>query len=196
MKFNNIRLLVIDNYDSFTYNLTQAFAYLGADVLIYRNDMINIAQAQQLQPTHLLISPGPGHPLQSGISIQVTTYFLGKIPILGVCLGHQLIAMLCGAQIGRAKKIMHGKADWVRHDGKGIFKNLANPFQVGRYHSLAVTHPPNDLEISARSTDNEIMAFRHRKLAAYGVQFHPESILCPQGMMLMKNFIECNQQDL
>ena len=184
------KLLIIDNYDSFTYNLTQAFIYLGADVLVYRNDQITVKEAQEQQPTHLLISPGPGKPNEAGICLKIIEHFLPTIPILGVCLGHQALAQLLGANLSQAKVLMHGKQDKIEHLNKGIFQGLPSPLLVGRYHSLAIKDPPPELEVTAWSTDGEIMAIKHKIYQAFGIQFHPESILCPKGMILMNNFLQ------
>jgi anthranilate synthase/aminodeoxychorismate synthase-like glutamine amidotransferase len=183
------RLLVIDNYDSFTYNLVQAFELLGAEVYVYRNDCIDSDEALSLDPSHLLVSPGPGRPEDAGATMELIESFAGRIPILGVCLGHQALALHFGAKVTYASTVVHGKADWIEHDGVGLFRGLPCPLKVGRYHSLAVGSPTEGIQISARSADGGIMAFRHRRLAAFGIQFHPESILCPQGMKLMANFL-------
>ena len=173
------RLLLIDNYDSFTYNLVQAFLVLGADVRVYRNDAISIEEAQALEPTHLAISPGPGTPDD------------GRIPILGVCLGHQSLVAVFGGRIVRAGRLMHGKTSPVHHDGRTIFAGLPQPFEAGRYHSLIAQSDalPPQLEVTARTTEGEIMGVRHRALAVEGVQFHPESILTPEGPRLIENFL-------
>jgi anthranilate synthase/aminodeoxychorismate synthase-like glutamine amidotransferase len=185
------RLLLIDNYDSFTYNLVQAFMVLGAEVLVHRNDQISVDDARALQPTHLCISPGPGTPYDAGVSMQMIAAFAGQVPVLGVCLGHQSLVEVFGGKVVRAARLMHGKTSSVHHDGRGILAGLPEPFEAGRYHSL-IAQPqslPEVLEISARTDEGEIMAVRHRDLAVEGVQFHPESVLTPQGPLLMDNFL-------
>jgi anthranilate synthase component 2/para-aminobenzoate synthetase component 2 len=185
------RLLLIDNYDSFTYNLVQAFLVLGADVLVHRNDAITVEQAEALAPTHLCISPGPGTPHDAGVSIAMIKAFAGRIPVFGVCLGHQSIVEALGGDVVRAGRLMHGKVSNVEHDGRGIFAGLPQPFAAGRYHSL-IAKPetlPKVLEVSARTAEGEIMGVRHRELVVDGVQFHPESILTPDGPQLMGNFL-------
>jgi len=185
------RLLLIDNYDSFTYNLVQAFMVLGADVLVHRNDQITVEDARALQPTHLCISPGPGTPYDAGVSMQMIAAFAGRVPVLGVCLGHQSLVEVFGGKVVRAARLMHGKTSHVHHDGRGILAGLPEPFEAGRYHSL-IAQPqslPDVLEISARTDEGEIMAVRHRDLAVEGVQFHPESVPTPQGPVLMDNFL-------
>jgi anthranilate synthase/aminodeoxychorismate synthase-like glutamine amidotransferase len=185
------RILLIDNYDSFTYNLVQAFMSLGADVQVYRNDAIDVSQALALAPTHLVISPGPGRPESAGVSMAMIRAFCDSIPVLGVCLGHQSIAAVFGADIIPARRLMHGKTSVVEHDGAGVFAGLPNPFEVGRYHSLAVEESslPPELVVTARTADGEIMGLRHRSLPVEGVQFHPESVLTPRGPTLMGNFL-------
>jgi para-aminobenzoate synthetase component 2 len=185
------RLLLVDNYDSFTYNLVQAFLVLGAEVLVHRNDAITVAGAEALEPTHLCISPGPGAPRDAGVSVEMIRAFAGRIPVLGVCLGHQSIVEALGGDVVRAGRLMHGKVSQVEHDGRGIFERVPRPFPAGRYHSL-IAKPetlPDVLEVSARTAEGEIMAVRHRELAVDGVQFHPESILTPDGPRLMGNFL-------
>ena len=185
------RLLLIDNYDSFTYNLVQAFLILGADVRVYRNDAISIEEARALEPTHLAISPGPGTPDDAGISMRMIEAFAGRIPILGVCLGHQSLVAVFGGRIVRAGRLMHGKTSPVHHDGRTIYAGLTQPFEAGRYHSL-IAQPdalPSHLEVTARTPEGEIMGVRHLALAVEGVQFHPESILTPEGPRLMENFL-------
>jgi anthranilate synthase/aminodeoxychorismate synthase-like glutamine amidotransferase len=191
MKQRNPRLLLIDNYDSFTYNLVQAFLVLGAEVLVYRNDAIAVEEARALAPTHVCISPGPGTPYDAGVSMQMIRAFAGSTPILGVCLGHQSIVEVFGGKVVRAGRLMHGKTSLVRHDGVGLFASLPQPCEVGRYHSLIAapeTLPPQ-LTVSARTPEGEIMGVRHRDLAVEGVQFHPESILTPEGPRLLANFL-------
>ena len=185
------RLLLIDNYDSFTYNLVQAFLVLGADVRVYRNDAISIDEALALAPTHLCISPGPGTPYDAGISMEMIRAFAGKIPVLGVCLGHQSIVEVFGGKVVRAGRLMHGKTSLVRHDGRTLFEGLPEPCEVGRYHSLiaAPGSLPAELEVSGQTPEGEIMGVRHRSLMVEGVQFHPESILTPEGPRLMQNFL-------
>jgi len=185
------RLLLIDNYDSFTYNLVQAFLVLGAEVLVYRNDALAVEEARTLEPTHLCISPGPGTPYDAGISMEMIRAFAGRIPVLGVCLGHQSIVEVFGGKVVRAGRLMHGKTSLVHHDGAGLFADLPQPCEVGRYHSLIAapeTLPP-ELTVSARTPEGEIMGVRHRELLVEGVQFHPESILTPHGPRLLGNFL-------
>jgi para-aminobenzoate synthetase component 2 len=186
------RLLLIDNYDSFTYNLVQAFLVLGADVRVHRNDQITIDEARAIEPTHLCISPGPGTPYDAGISMKMIEAFAGKIPVFGVCLGHQSLVEVFGGKVVRAGRLMHGKTSMVTHDGKGVFRGMPQPFQAGRYHSL-IAKPeslPATLEVTARTPEGEIMGVRHKTLAVEGVQFHPESILTPEGPVLMGNFLK------
>jgi anthranilate synthase/aminodeoxychorismate synthase-like glutamine amidotransferase len=185
------RLLLIDNYDSFTYNLVQAFLVLGADVRVFRNDAIDIAAAQALTPTHLCISPGPGTPYDAGISMDMIRAFAGQIPVFGVCLGHQSIVEVFGGKVVRAGRLMHGKTSRIDHDGKTLFAGLPQQCEVGRYHSL-IAQPdslPPVLEVTARTPEAEIMGVRHRTLTVEGVQFHPESVLTPDGPKLMQNFL-------
>jgi para-aminobenzoate synthetase component 2 len=184
-----VRLLLIDNYDSFTYNLAHLFAELGAEVVVKRNDEIGIEEARRLEPTHLVISPGPGRPEQAGISEQAVRAFAGELPVLGVCLGHQAIVSVFGGSVGQARSLVHGKATEVSHDGRGIFAGLPPGFPAGRYHSLAATSLPDSLELSASAADGEVMAVRHRTLRVDGLQFHPESVLTPDGALLAKNFL-------
>jgi anthranilate synthase/aminodeoxychorismate synthase-like glutamine amidotransferase len=186
------RLLLIDNYDSFTYNLVQAFRILGAEVTVYRNDAISVADAVALSASHLVISPGPGRPEDAGISMALIEALAGQMPILGVCLGHQCIAQVFGGEIIGAKVLMHGKTSWVRHDGGALYHDLNNPLEAGRYHSLAAaqTSIPAVMEICATTEDGEVMGLRHRDHAIEGVQFHPESVLTPQGDLLMNNFLK------
>jgi anthranilate synthase/aminodeoxychorismate synthase-like glutamine amidotransferase len=185
------RLLLIDNYDSFTYNLVQAFLVLGADVRVYRNDAINTAEAEELNPTHLCISPGPGTPRQAGVSIDMIRHFAGHIPVLGVCLGHQSITEAFGGVVVRAPRLMHGKTSLIEHDGNGVFAGIDNPCEVGRYHSLIAEESslPAELQVTARTREGEIMGLRHRTLTVEGVQFHPESVLTPAGPQMMENFL-------
>jgi anthranilate synthase/aminodeoxychorismate synthase-like glutamine amidotransferase len=185
------RLLLIDNYDSFTYNLVQAFLVLGADVRVLRNDEVTVEQALRMDLTHLCISPGPGTPHDAGVSMQMIKAFAGKLPIFGVCLGHQSIVEVFGGDVVRASRLMHGKTSVVKHDGKTLFEGLPQPAEVGRYHSL-IAEPssmPEELEVTASTAEGEIMGVRHRKYTIEGVQFHPESVLTPQGPQLMGNFL-------
>ncbi|HEY7754311.1 MAG TPA: aminodeoxychorismate/anthranilate synthase component II [Steroidobacteraceae bacterium] len=185
------RLLLIDNYDSFTYNLVQAFMVLGAEVLVHRNDRITVAGAEALAPTHLCISPGPGTPAQAGISTRMIERFAGEIPVLGVCLGHQALVEVFGGKVGRAERLMHGKTSLVMHEGRGLFAGLPNPFEAGRYHSLIAEREslPRELGETAWTREGEIMGVRHRELDVEGVQFHPESILTPEGPRLLAAFL-------
>ena len=186
------RLLLVDNYDSFTYNLVQAFLVLGADVLVHRNDQVTVAEAQSLAPTHLCISPGPGTPRDAGVSMQMIEAFAGRLPVLGVCLGHQSIVEVFGGEVVRAGRLMHGKVSPVHHDGRGILLGLPQPFEAGRYHSL-IARPeslPPALEVTARTPEGEIMGVRHKELMVEGVQFHPESVLTPDGPVLLGNFLK------
>lgn len=185
-------ILIIDNYDSFTYNLVQVFGALGEEMEIYRNDSISMAKMKSLRPSHLVISPGPGTPDEAGISIESIRLFSGKIPILGVCLGHQAIACAFGGKIISAERLMHGKTSFIYHDGKKLYRGLELPFEATRYHSLVAEENtlPDCLEIVARSEKGEIMGIRHREFQIEGVQFHPESILTTEGPKLLKNFVE------
>jgi para-aminobenzoate synthetase component 2 len=185
------RLLLIDNYDSFTYNLVQAFLVLGADVHVYRNDAMTVEEALAFAPSHLCISPGPGTPYDAGVSMDMIRAFAGRLPVLGVCLGHQSIVEVFGGKVVRAGRLMHGKTSIIQHDGRTLFDGLPQPCEVGRYHSLiaAPESLPSELEVSARTAEGEIMGVRHRMLMVEGVQFHPESILTPDGPALMKNFL-------
>jgi anthranilate synthase/aminodeoxychorismate synthase-like glutamine amidotransferase len=188
---NQPRLLLIDNYDSFTYNLVQAFLVLGAEVRVARNDEITVEQALALDLTHLCISPGPGTPRDAGVSMDMIRAFTGRLPIFGVCLGHQSIVEVFGGEVVRAPRLMHGKTSQVNHDGRGLFAGLPQPCEVGRYHSLiaAPASVPRELEVCATTPEGEIMAVRHRRYVIEGVQFHPESVLTPQGPQLMGNFL-------
>jgi anthranilate synthase/aminodeoxychorismate synthase-like glutamine amidotransferase len=185
-------ILLIDNYDSFTYNLVQAFLVLGALVDVHRNDAISVAQALAQNHTHLVISPGPGTPHDAGVSMRMIEAFTGRIPIFGVCLGHQSLVEVFGGKVVRAARLMHGKVSPVLHDGKGLFAGLPQDFDAGRYHSLiaAPDSIPAVLEVTARTAEGEIMGVRHRSLPIEGVQFHPESVLTPDGPMLMRNFLK------
>ena len=188
----NHRVLLIDNYDSFTYNLVQALRILSADVCVYRNDRIAEEDIDPSGFTHLVISPGPGRPEDAGISMRAIARCRDQIPVLGVCLGHQAIAALAGGTVSAAQSLMHGKASPVYHDGRTLFEGLPNPFSAGRYHSLAVIEPtlPPDFSVSAYTSDGEIMGIRHRTLPLEGVQFHPESVLTPEGDRLLRNFLD------
>lgn len=185
------RLLLIDNYDSFTYNLVQAFLVLGADVQVYRNDEITVPDALALDISHLCISPGPGRPDDAGVSLGMIDAFTGRTPVLGVCLGHQSLVQASGGRIVAARRLMHGKTSLVQHDGRTIFDGLSNPLEAGRYHSLAAEPDslPDVLEVTARTEEGEIMGVRHRELPLEGVQFHPESVLTPEGDRLLQNFL-------
>jgi anthranilate synthase component 2/para-aminobenzoate synthetase component 2 len=187
----NARLLLIDNYDSFTYNLVQAFLVLGAEVQVFRHDEITVDEGLALEPTHLCISPGPGRPDDAGVSLAMIDAFAQRIPVLGVCLGHQSLVQHCGGRIVAASRLMHGKTSMVEHDGRTIFSGLSNPLEAGRYHSLAAERDslPEVLEVSARTANGEIMGVRHRELPLEGVQFHPESVLTPEGDRLLNNFL-------
>ena len=185
-------LLVIDNYDSFTYNLVQYLGELGEEVLVFRNDKITLDQIEELHPSRLVISPGPCTPREAGISVDAIRRFGGKLPILGVCLGHQSMAVAYGGEVIRAPRLMHGKTSKIKHDGKTIFQLLPNPFDATRYHSLIVNRPnlPDCFEVSAETAEGEIMGLRHKTLGVEGVQFHPESILTAAGKDLLRNFLK------
>jgi anthranilate synthase/aminodeoxychorismate synthase-like glutamine amidotransferase len=183
-------LLLIDNYDSFTYNLAHLFGVLGVEVVVRRNDEIAIDEIEGLAPSHLVISPGPGRPEHAGVSGAAVELLAGRVPVLGVCLGHQAIVTAFGGSVGSAQTLVHGKATAVDHDGRGIFAGLPEGFSAGRYHSLAATSLPASLEVSATAADGEVMAVRHRELRVDGVQFHPESVLTPDGPALARNFLE------
>jgi len=191
MGWDKDMLLMIDNYDSFTFNLFQYFGELGEEVRVFRNDKIGIEEMERLKPSGLAISPGPGMPGEAGISVDAIRYFAGKIPIMGVCLGHQSIGEAFGAKIIRAKRIMHGKTSLIHHDQKGVYKDLPNPFEATRYHSLVIERAtlPECLKISAEADDGEIMGVRHNAYSIEGIQFHPESILTKEGKNLLKNFL-------
>ena len=191
-------IVIIDNYDSFTYNIVQTIGGLGADVMVFRNDMIDISFIEGLKPDRLLISPGPCTPLKAGISIEAIRYFAGRIPILGVCLGHQAVGEAFGGETIRAARLMHGKTSPISHDNKGVFTSLPNPFEAMRYHSLVVSEAtlPACLEITAESDQGELMGLRHRELPIEGVQFHPESIMTPDGVQLLKNFLDIDYEKL
>jgi len=185
-------ILVIDNYDSFTYNLVQYLGELGAELSVFRNDKITIEEIKKISPGKIIISPGPGEPKNAGISEKVIMEFGKSIPTLGVCLGHQAIGEAFGGKIIRSKHLMHGKTSAILHNGKGIFKGILNPFDATRYHSLVIERSsfPAELEITAETDDKDIMALQHKQYPIYGVQFHPESILTSEGMKLLKNFLE------
>ncbi len=184
-------ILVIDNYDSFTYNLVQYLGELGADLRIFRNDKLTIEDIERLAPERILISPGPCTPKEAGVSVETIQHFAGRLPLLGVCLGHQSLAYAFGGQIVQAPRLMHGKTSMVHHNGKTIFENLPNPFEATRYHSLIVKREtlPADFDITAETVEGEIMGLRHSPTGAEGVQFHPESILTTAGMDLLRNFV-------
>jgi anthranilate synthase component 2 len=190
-------LLMIDNYDSFTYNLVQYLGELGADVRVFRNDQITLAEIKKLAPAHIVISPGPCTPNEAGVSVDTIKEFAGKIPLLGVCLGHQSIGQAFGGKIMHARELMHGKTSLIHHAGTGVFKGLPNPFEATRYHSLVIEKEtlPDCLEVTAWTQNaqgkmDEIMGVRHKTLNVEGVQFHPESILCEDGKLIVKNFLE------
>ncbi|HEY8407885.1 MAG TPA: aminodeoxychorismate/anthranilate synthase component II [Gaiellaceae bacterium] len=183
-------MLLIDNYDSFTYNLAHLFGALGVDVRVLRNDEVTADEAEQLGPDHLVVSPGPGRPAGAGVSIEIIERLAPTTPTLGVCLGHQAIVEAFGGEVGYARELLHGKASPVHHDGTGLFSDVPDPFDAGRYHSLAATRLPAVLEPTAYADDGEVMAVRHRELPIVGVQFHPESVLTPDGPALARNFLE------
>jgi anthranilate synthase/aminodeoxychorismate synthase-like glutamine amidotransferase len=186
-------ILLIDNYDSFTYNLAHLFGALGCEVAVYRNDAIDADTAERLAPSRLLISPGPGRPHDAGVTIEIVRRLGSRVPTLGVCLGHQAVVEAFGGEVGPAKRLVHGKASPVRHDGRGIFAGLPEEFEAGRYHSLAATRVPDELEVSATCAEDEVMAVRHRELPVDGIQFHPESVLTPVGTTLARNFLEAHR---
>jgi anthranilate synthase/aminodeoxychorismate synthase-like glutamine amidotransferase len=183
-------ILLIDNYDSFTYNLADLFGQLGEEVEVIRNDAITPDEAEALAPTHLVISPGPGRPADAGATIAIVQRLAGKVPMLGVCLGHQAIVEAFGGEVDFAKELVHGKATLVSHDGTGLFAGIDGEFLAGRYHSLAATRVPEVFEVTATTADGEVMAIRHRELPVDGVQFHPESVLTPEGKTIAANFLE------
>ncbi len=188
-------IVVIDNYDSFTYNLVQYLGELGAELMVYRNDAVTIAELEQLKPSHIVISPGPGDPEDGGISNEVIRLFHRRVPILGVCLGHQCIGHVFGGRVVRAPRLMHGKTSAIYHTGEGLFVTLSNPFTATRYHSLIVEEPlPPELEVTAFTSEGEVMGLRHRLHPTFGVQFHPESILTAEGKQLLRNFLEQKRQ--
>jgi anthranilate synthase component 2 len=183
-------ILLVDNYDSFTYNLAHLFEELGAEVTVIRNDKIDADEAERLAPSHLVISPGPGRPDGAGASVEIIKRLGPRVPTLGVCLGHQAIVEAFGGEVGQAQRLVHGKASEIAHDGRGLFSGLPDPLQGGRYHSLAAARVPDELEVCATTDDGEVMAVRHRELPVDGIQFHPESVLTPDGAALAKNFLE------
>ncbi len=186
------RVLVVDNYDSFVYNLVQYLGELGAEPIVHRHDALTVAEADELEPDAVLISPGPGRPEEAGISNDLITHFAGRIPVLGVCLGHQCIGQVYGARVVRAAQVMHGKTSPIRHEGAGVFRGLPNPLEATRYHSLVIAPEsvPDTLEITAHTDDGTVMGLRHRTLDVEGVQFHPESILTVAGHRLLKTFLD------
>ena len=183
-------ILLVDNYDSFTYNLAHLFGELGAEVVVRRNDAIDADEAEGLAPSHLVVSPGPGRPADAGVSVELVRRLGPSVPTLGVCLGHQVIVEAFGGEVGQAKRLVHGKPSEIEHDGRGLFEGLPERFEAGRYHSLAATTIPGELEVSATCSEGEVMAVRHRELPLDGVQFHPESVLTPCGSALARNFLE------
>lgn len=182
-------VLLVDNYDSFTYNLAHLFAELGADVVVRRNDEVDADEAERLAPSHLVVSPGPGRPEEAGNTPAILERLAGRVPTLGVCLGHQALVQLYGGEVGRARELVHGKAATIRHDGQGVYRGLPEELVVGRYHSLAAHSVPDELVVTATSEDGEVMGVRHRDLPVEGVQFHPESVLTPLGPELGRNFL-------
>jgi anthranilate synthase/aminodeoxychorismate synthase-like glutamine amidotransferase len=183
-------ILVIDNYDSFTYNLVHLFEELGAEVTVIRNDKIDADEAERLAPSHLVVSPGPGRPAEAGATVEIVKRLGPRVPTLGVCLGHQAIVEAFGGEVGQARRLVHGKASQIAHDGRGVFSDLPDPLEGGRYHSLAAVRVPEELEVCATTEDGEVMAVRHRELPIDGIQFHPESVLTPDGPRLGRNFLE------
>ncbi len=184
-------LALIDNYDSFTYNLVQYFGELGADVRVFRNDQVTLAALIDLAPSHLVISPGPGDPNDGGVSNDAIRHFTGRVPVLGVCLGHQCLGAVYGGRVDRAPRLMHGKTSRVFHHGTGLFAGVPSPFEATRYHSLIVFEPvPAELEVTAFTAEGEVMGLQHRQHPTFGVQFHPESILTQHGKLLLKNFLD------
>lgn len=182
-------ILLVDNYDSFTYNLAHLFEELGAEVLVVRNDAIDADRAERLAPTHLVISPGPGRPAAAGATLEIIRRLAPRTPTLGVCLGHQAIVEAFGGEVGPARTLVHGKASRITHDGRGLFAGLPEAFEAGRYHSLAATRVPAELEVTATGDDGEVMGVRHRELPVEGLQFHPESVLTPVGGRIARNFL-------
>ncbi len=184
-----MRVLLIDNYDSFTYNLAQALQVLGAEVVVHRNDQLSVAQATAICASHLIVSPGPGRPESAGNTMAIIEALYRRIPVLGVCLGHQALVSVLGGRVVHAKTLMHGKTSNIHHDGLGLFSGLPQPFEAGRYHSLVVDQLPDDLTVSAYTREWDVMAVRHASLPVVGVQFHPESVLTPDGPRLLENFL-------
>jgi len=184
-----VRVLLIDNYDSFTYNLVHLLEELGAEVVVRRNDAVALDEAASLEPDRLVVSPGPGRPADAGVSVALIRELGPRVGTLGVCLGHQAVVEAFGGEVGAARALLHGKASLLRHDGRGVFAGLPEEIEVGRYHSLAATRVPGELEVSARTDDGEVMAVRHRSHPIEGVQFHPESVLTPHGRTLLANFL-------
>ncbi len=186
-----MRVLLLDNYDSFTFNLEQALRILGAEVLVHRNDTLTVDEAMGLEPSHVVISPGPGWPRAAGISMALIERALGNMPVLGVCLGHQAMAEVVGGKVVHAPRLMHGKSSMVEHDGEGLFGGISQPFQAARYHSLIVDEAslPSTVRVTARTAEGEVMGIRHRDAQMEGVQFHPESVLCPEGDAILANFL-------
>ena len=184
-----MKVLLIDNYDSFTWNVVHLFEELGAEVAVYRNDEITPGDADALAPDRLVISPGPGRPVDAGVSVALIKHLGPHVPTLGVCLGHQAIIEAYGGEVGQAQALLHGKASRVRHDGEGIFAGLPEEIEAGRYHSLAAVSVPDELVVTARTEDGEVMGVRHREYAIHGVQFHPESVLTPDGLRIARNFL-------
>jgi anthranilate synthase/aminodeoxychorismate synthase-like glutamine amidotransferase len=183
-------ILLVDNYDSFTYNLAHLFGELGQEVLVRRNDAVSADEAERLAPDYLVVSPGPGRPVDAGATLEIVRRLAPTTPTLGVCLGHQALVEAFGGEVGQARELVHGKSCVVRHDGRGLFAGLPDELEVGRYHSLAATRIPDVLEVTARAEDGEVMAVRHRELPVVGVQFHPESVLTPNGREMADNFLE------
>jgi len=183
-------VLLVDNYDSFTYNLAHLLEELGAEVTVLRNDAVDADAAERLAPTHLVISPGPGRPASAGATLEIVSRLGPTTPTLGVCLGHQAIVEAFGGEVGQAQRLVHGKSSLVTHGGHGLFAGLPNPLEAGRYHSLAATRVPDELEVTARTDDGEVMGVRHRDYPVDGIQFHPESVLTPQGRDLLATFLE------
>ncbi len=185
-----MKLLMIDNYDSFTYNLVHLFEELGAEVVVRRNDAITAEEAESLAPDRLVVSPGPGRPVDAGVSVEVIRRLGAVVPTLGVCLGHQAIVEAFGGEVGQAHALLHGKASRISHDGRGVFLGLPDDIEAGRYHSLAAVNVPEELEVTARTEDGEVMGVRHKMQPVEGVQFHPESVLTPLGPAMAKNFLQ------
>ena len=183
-------ILLVDNYDSFTYNLAHLFGELGAEVVVRRNDAVDADEAERLAPSHLVVSPGPGRPVNAGVSLEIVRRLGPSVPTLGVCLGHQVVVEAFGGEVGQAKRLVHGKPSEIEHDGRRLFEGLPERFEAGRYHSLAATAIPDCLEVSATCAEGEVMAVRHRELPVDGVQFHPESVLTPPGPELARNFLD------